>query len=332
MQDRASTANASELPSRLAAAWPPDRWRDVVAAVAVSGGADSVALLRAVHSVSRSGAGRGQLVVLHYDHAARSDSAADADWVRELAGSLGLHAIVERAAATLSPTEEALRNARRDFYRRAAGAAGARFLATGHTADDQAETVLFRLLRGSGVYGLAGIRPLAPLGPDCSLVRPMLGVGRPEVLAYLSSLGQAWRADSTNSDVGYTRNWVRNELLPLAEQRIPASRQSLVAFSEQAAELAETLQQLAEQALDEATEGDSPWRVRRSVLAACPRLVVSEVVRLVWRRSGWPEQAMTAASWRRLAEMASSPSELPAETFPGAIRAEAIGEHFVLSP
>ena len=91
---------------------------------------------------------------------------------------------------------------------------GARYVVTAHTADDQAETILHRILRGTGVAGLAGMRRARPLGPAATLIRPLLDVRRAEILAYLSELQQPFQDDASNSDLGFTRNRIRHELLP----------------------------------------------------------------------------------------------------------------------
>lgn len=273
--------------------------------------------------------------MLHYDHAARDGSADDARWVAGLAESLALQRVAERATDSQRQSEESLRDARRSFYRSACHSVGARLLATGHTADDQAETVLFRALRGSGVHGLAGIAPRAPLDDACTLVRPLLRVTRDDVLAYLDAIGQPYRTDPSNADEAYTRNWLRHRLLPMAEQRVPGSRANLANLAVHAAEVAATLQWLAEQVLDESSEpgagGPPAWRLRRAALAAAPPLLVTEALRLAWRRSGWPEQAMTASAWRRLAELATMAADAPPEVFPGAVRVEAAGGYLLLA-
>src|SRR5207237_1638397 len=96
---------------------------------------------------------------------------------------------------------------------------GARWVATGHTADDQAETVLHRLLRGTGLQGLRGIAARRDLEPGVGVVRPLLQTTRGEVIAYLDGLGHPYRVDATNSDLSYTRNRIRAELLPLLAAR-----------------------------------------------------------------------------------------------------------------
>src|SRR6185369_5996956 len=114
-------------------------------------------------------------------------------------------------------TEAAARRLRYDLFRAVLAEGSAEKIATAHTRDDQAETVLMRMLRGAGTRGQAGIHPLLKLEKG-AVIRPMLDVSRAEVEAYLKSLGQDWREDSTNKDVAYSRNRVRHELLPILER------------------------------------------------------------------------------------------------------------------
>lgn len=323
----------------VAAAWPVAAWRDVNVAVAVSGGADSVALLRALLVAKRSAVGRGEIFVLHFDHGVRETASAhDAAWVESLADDLGLRCVLGRSTPDGPPSEspsseEALRNERRAFYEQSVNELGARFLATGHTASDQAETVLFRLLRGTGARGLAGIRQTAALTTQCALVRPLLGITRDQVVAYLAALGQAHRNDETNASDDYTRNWLRHQVLPLLAERFPAVSGNLTACAERAAETTDLVQSLAADLLAGAASVDGPERIRfdTATLATQPPTLVAEALRLAWRRAEWPEQKMTAEHWHRLVALAVPGGEENTVMFPGTVRAERIGTQLVLS-
>ena len=178
--------------------------------IGVSGGPDSVALLDAL----------GQLGyrphVAHLNHKLRgAESDADAEFVRQLAGKHGLPMTI--ASQLVTPDEDACRQARLAFFERVAKATGVHTLALAHTADDQVETFLLRLLRGAGTTGLAGIwsdRQMAGL----RVIRPMLAVSRGEVLKYLSAYGLKYRVDASNADRRFLRNRIRHELLPLLER------------------------------------------------------------------------------------------------------------------
>jgi len=314
----------------LAQSWPPEAWQDVTVLVAVSGGADSVALLRAMVALKRGGPGR--LCVAHLNHQLRgSESAADAAFVVELCGQLGLRCEVGRAPvaslAANSPDgiEAAARTARYGFFRRTAERLGARYLVTAHTADDQAETILHRLVRGTGIAGLSGMARARPLGSAVTLIRPLLAIRRRQLLAYLDDLEQPYRRDSSNDDVRFTRNRVRHHLLPeLAEQFNPGVVDALVRTGRLAGEVQEVIDGLVEELAARCVRRH-PWgevRIDTAVLAGQPRYVIRELLVATWRDRGWPLQAMGFAQWDRLAEMArasldDASAAPPRCTFPG---------------
>jgi tRNA(Ile)-lysidine synthase len=203
--------------------------------VAVSGGADSVALLHLLQGVTK---GRGlELRAAHLDHALRPDSPADAAHVRDLCAGLGLPLTVGRidiaalARGGRGGLEETAREARRSFLRETAQVQGCAWIALAHQRDDQAETFLLRLLRGAGTTGLAGMRPV-----DAPFVRPLLPFSRAELVEWLAGEGVAWREDASNQNVAFARNRVRLELLPLLESYNPAIRRRLNELCRQLAE------------------------------------------------------------------------------------------------
>jgi tRNA(Ile)-lysidine synthase len=199
-------------------------------AVAVSGGADSVALLRILHEL-REELGM-VLSVAHFHHKIRGCEAdADRDFVGDLARELQLEfhsgsADVPRHAREHKLSlESAARALRHDWFGELITRGRADKIATAHTLDDQAETVLMRVIRGSGVRGLSGI---AAEHREKHLVRPLLAVTRKEIEEYLSANKQAWCTDSSNLDLSHTRNRVRHRLLPLLEKEFnPGIRQTL---------------------------------------------------------------------------------------------------------
>jgi tRNA(Ile)-lysidine synthase len=191
--------------------------------VAVSGGADSVCLLLALSELAtRLEIG---LSVLHLNHRMRGgQSDADEEYVRDLAARFSLELrsaradVPQIAAATGDNLEQAAREARREFFLGLIGGGVLDRIALGHTRSDQAETVLFRFLRGAGTAGLAGMRPVTREG----LVRPLIEIERPEVERYLEDRGIAWREDASNSDRRFARNRIRHDLLPRLAQENPA--------------------------------------------------------------------------------------------------------------
>ena len=187
-------------------------------AAAVSGGADSVALLRILARLR--GALGITVSVAHFDHCLRgAESDQDAQFVASLAAAFDLEFICERADVASEARrhrwnlEDAARRLRYAFFRRIVDQGHATLVAVAHTADDQAETVLAHLIRGTGPTGLAGIHPQAP-----PVVRPMLAIRRRQVREYLNSLQQSWREDSTNEDPQRLRSRLRAQLIPELER------------------------------------------------------------------------------------------------------------------
>jgi len=247
-------------------------------AVAVSGGADSVCLLYVLLDLAPQWDLR--LSVLHLDHGLRGqESQQDAEFVRALAGRLGLPLFLRETPVAQSPDnlEQAAREARLAFFRETISSGAASRVATGHTRSDQAETVLFRFLRGSGTAGLAGIRPVTSEG----IVRPLIEVDRSEVRQFLRERGIAWREDSTNSSLQFARNRIRHELLPqIAREWNPAIGDTLANTADWA--LAEEswwdaeIERLASRHF---TASNDAILLRADMLAALPLAVARRLVR-----------------------------------------------------
>jgi tRNA(Ile)-lysidine synthase len=289
--------------------------------VAVSGGPDSVALLRAL----REARGVGPLVVAHLNHQLRgSESDGDEAFVRELCAGLSLDCRCQRidvravAEARRENLEAVARRLRYEWLTDVAGETGAGWVATGHTADDQAETVLHRLLRGTGLKGLRGIAPRRDLAPGVALVRPLLATTRAEVMTYLNAIGQSYRQDSTNLDPALTRNRIRHRLLPLlAAEYNPEIVAGLAHLAEQAEEVyaAEEARAHALLAAAELPRAGALLVFDADQLVAAPRQRLREMFRLVWEREGWPVAAMGFDAWERVAAVALG--ETAAADLPG---------------
>ena len=272
--------------------------------VAVSGGSDSVALLRVLHGTGLD------LSVAHLDHGSRGEeSEADARFVAELADSLGLpFDLGHWRPGRPAHFEADARKARYAWLAEVARGRGASVVAVGHTRDDQTETILHRIVRGTGPRGLAGIPRTRALKEGVTLVRPLLGVGREELRAYLGGLGQPWREDASNADLTRTRARVRHELLPgLARDFNPAVAGAIVRLGtltrSAVAALDAHIKELAERSVRPADGGG--LALDRPSLASLSGHLRSEVLRRAWRGVGWPEAAMDARRWRRLAAWAA---------------------------
>jgi tRNA(Ile)-lysidine synthase len=229
--------------------------------LAVSGGADSVALLHGAAHLARTRAVAWRLTVAHLDHSLRPDSEADATFVAEVCAPLGLvfHSRRTDVAALARDEhrslEDAGREARYRFLGEVAGPDG--LIATAHTADDAAETVLINLLRGSGLAGVSGMP--ARRG---SVVRPLLAERRDTLRALLDIAGLAYRDDPSNLDPAYLRNRVRHELLPLLERLRPAAVEAVARFAELAAGDDAVLDEIAAAELERRSgpDGAVEWR------------------------------------------------------------------------
>lgn len=337
--------------STLATAWPPNSWRDVTVLLAVSGGADSVALLRAVCALKQQHGspdltsppeGEGRIYVAHFNHGLRGqESDTDQAFVVELCERLGVTCelggqdVTTLAEQQGDGIEAAARNARYEFFRETARRVGARYVVTAHTADDQAETILHRIVRGTGLSGLAGIARSRQLCDGISLMRPLLQLRRVDVLAYLEELEQSYRDDASNCDLRFTRNRIRQQLLPQLEADYnPNSTDALLRLGR----LASEAQQVIESRIDELWESavvdqtDSTVRIDIGVLRRENDYLVRELLMSLWRRQEWPLQQMGLAQWESLAAMTQE--EGPASgalSLPGGVHAKKEGEQLSLT-
>jgi tRNA(Ile)-lysidine synthase len=278
--------------------------------VAVSGGADSAALVLALGELMEGGRFGVGVVVAHLDHGLRGEAGReDARWVEELAEGLGFEvvfgraAVRERAARTSDNLEQAARRARYEFLAEVAEKCGARVVVTGHTMDDQAETVLLRLLRGSGAEGLSGMEAVRALRESSSdalpsressevlLARPLLSwARRAETEKYCRERDVEFRMDLMNEDERFARVRVRRQLLPLMETFNPRVAQSLSRAAELLREDAIVLKIAAEELLKRASEEEKAARGERgafmkaslsvNVLKGAPAAVRRRALRL----------------------------------------------------
>jgi tRNA(Ile)-lysidine synthase len=264
-------------------------------------------------------AGFSKMTAAHVNHQLRgSESDGDEAFVRGLAASLGvafqsIRINVAKEAADEN-LEAAARGLRYQWLEQVSKEIGAVWIATGHTADDQAETVLHRLIRGAGLQGLRGIARRRPLAGGKLLVRPLLAVSRAEVLAYLKERGQLYRTDSSNADPRFTRNRIRGELMPLVRGFNPDAATALGRLAEQAEESHEFIEKAARELMGriEKPRAGAMVVLDRVELAAIPRLLARELLRLIWEREGWPMGEMGFEQWERAASLSGA-------DFPGGV-------------
>ena len=331
---------------KLAQSWPPERWCDLTLLLALSGGGDSVALFHAMHALKTAGPGR--LVVGHVNHGLRGEeSEADERFVRELCQRFCVPCEVARASIdpampeAADGLETAARTIRYQKLQQMAARCGARYVVTAHTADDQAETILHRIVRGTGIHGLAGIPRARHLGPGCTLIRPLLGLRRSDLASYLADVGQSFRSDSSNADPRFTRNRLRHQLLPLlAAQFNSGIVDALLRLGSLAGEAQEVIDRRVQELTTQCVlrDGSEALRIQLQPLAGQPPYLLRELLIAAWRDAGWPMQAMGFQQWDALMEMtlAIDAGDRPAaikRVLPGNIRAEVCdGELRLLPP
>jgi tRNA(Ile)-lysidine synthase len=302
--------------------------RDRPLVVAVSGGPDSLALLYALHRLALQ-----PLIAAHLNHQLRGEeSNADQAFVEQFCAH---HRIAFRgeqvdvraqAPALGRNVESAARKLRYDWLARTAAEHSAPWVATGHTADDQAETVLHNLLRGTGLRGLRGIAPRRELRPGVEVVRPLLTVSREQVEAFLREHQLTACVDRTNLDPALTRARIRHRLLPLLRNEFnPQVVSVLGRLAEQSAEVCRLQEALARELLAAAERPRAGRVIVLDVapLARAPRQLVREVFRVVWEREGWPLSPMDFAGWDRLAGLVFAEGRVL--DMPGHIRARRKG-------
>lgn len=287
-------------------------------ALAVSGGRDSVALLR----VCAKHLGPDCCHVIHVDHQLRPSSAGDAEFVRAVSAEQGVSCEVITLPRDHSPGETVEERARRMRYAAIANAArrvGCLHVAVAHTLDDQAETILHRVVRGTGIAGLSGMPVRRLLAGGVEIVRPMLEVMRADVTEYLASLGQRWIDDETNASDAFTRNRLRNEVLPILQTLNPGVATALTRLGESAAQLAGLVETLAAdrmRGLDKATV------IPLDRFTETDPALIAECFRYLWRTHRWPEKGMTKDHWDALVDLVVTNRSSRFATLPGRITAK----------
>jgi tRNA(Ile)-lysidine synthase len=284
----------------------PGRW-----CVAVSGGADSVALLRLLHARREL-----HLHVAHLDHQLRGpDSTADARFVAALSAMLNIPATI----ATLSDIAPALSNppanpsalyraARFDLFARVVLDHQLDGVVLAHHADDQAETILHRLIRSASIEGLHGMRPVTTIA-TLQVHRPLLSIRRQTLRNYLHAIGQSWREDSSNASHDYLRNRLRDMLRvrPHLIDTLLALGRAAESLAQWVADVAPTTQALSSE-------------MSVHVLTSVPAPIAREIARRWLLHHGAPSQAVDGRSIQRLLDMAADASTAARQEFPGGIR------------
>lgn len=331
MEPASHTLSPDPFTQQLQIAWPIEDWTNVSVLIAVSGGPDSVALLRALHTLrsaqnTQKATQSTRLEVAHFNHGWRDTAEQDEQFVAALCSELSVTLHVGHARST-KQTEETARSERYAFLQSTAEQRGARYLATAHTANDQAETILHRIIRGTGPKGLVGIQRTRKLSEAVTVVRPMLWATRQEVLRYLTRSEQEYRVDESNSDTRYTRNRIRHELLPhLAQHYNSNIIDSLLRLGQLSAEVNDVIQSEVGLGLEECitAKSDNMVELDRDHLIAKSDFLLRETLVAVWRNQGWPEQSMGFDQWNRLAQAVRSGDTV---CLPGGVRISSDSGH-----
>lgn len=292
--------------------------------VGVSGGVDSVVLLHLLRFAL--GPGPVRMVVAHVDHAMRPESASDADWVRGLSRAWSLPFASVRLAPAPSSEAEARRE-RYAFLEEVRVREGARWVVTAHHADDQAETVLFRVARGTGLEGLRGIAEVR----EPAVWRPLLPFDRGQVTAYARAVGLGWLRDPTNASLHYARNVLRNMVIPTLEAEVaPGVRRALPRLAQLARQEEAAWESLLPELLDRVEvawrgedRAEGSWEAMRGLHPA----VRARVLRTLARRLGRP---LDAPSTRRAASFLGDAESGRALSLPGGLVLRRSLDRFVL--
>jgi tRNA(Ile)-lysidine synthase len=270
----------------------------------VSGGPDSMALLHALFAVNAQRKRGWQLYAAHLNHGLRPEAEADARFVAKAAARLGLTCDVQSVDVAASAkgsnqgVEETGRRRRYEYLEEVAIKKAATVVAVGHHADDQAETVLHHVIRGTGLRGLSGMPSCRPIreGSDIQLVRPLLGLRRDELRAYLDGQSIAYREDLSNFDPAVaTRNAIRHQVMPLLRELVnPQAATALLRLAAQAERVRKAIAGYAEEALNQLQirRGEGSVVLAADALARLPMAVQTEIVVVVLRRLGASLQAV----------------------------------------
>lgn len=283
--------------------------------IALSGGADSVALLIAMREFQNDFG--WDLHAAHFNHELRGEeSDSDANWVEDLCETLRVKLLVEKASQCKNSdsikSEESARSMRYKFLTRCAKEKNCSAIFFAHHQNDQVETILHHIIRGTGLRGLRGIPSRRMLDSEIELFRPMLSIRKDEILEYLESVGQNFREDSTNAFSDFTRNKLRNELIPLLKSEFnPSFEDAILGLGKRAAEVEEIIQFTVNDLLDDCIL-DSEVGVCKIALKSIqskPASLIKEFFIQLWINKNWPRQKMGESEWNRLAEIAQSDSD-----------------------
>lgn len=314
---------------------PTDIWNHGPVLVGVSGGADSVALLHLLVSVSNQSlevekrtpsevSSVPKIIAVHFDHQWRPESAGEAKWVKELAERFGVGFLEGKASEFSDPDlqskgkglEGLARSQRYEFFKWAMDQTGARYLLTAHHKNDQIETILMRILRGTSIEGLSGIPQKRRLKDGNWVLRPMLPFSRQDIESYTIENALEFLTDPSNGDTDRTRNRVRHKLVPELSELFGAScLEALNRLGENASEIQHVLESY-ESRFDDGVSFCSDGKGMEVLISSLPSdgVLIKRLLRRWWKKAGLPQREMTREHWQRLADLAIRPE--PADRWP----------------
>lgn len=293
--------------------------------VAVSGGSDSVFLLLALNYL-KSKLKLKKLIVCNLDHGIRAhESAEDSLFVKKMAeeSDLGfIHKKInlsEKRSKDLS-VEELAREERYRFFRDASKAAKADVITTGHTLDDQAETVLMRIIKGASLKGIVGISPVRSEG-DIRLSRPLFDLEKKEIEKYLDDRNVAYRVDSSNLKPVYFRNIVRKDIIPYLEKYNPRIKRALCSLAEHLREDFEFISQSKQMVRGQGSRGkDGSVKIELKDIVVQPKALQKEILRDSLEKSGGEVKRLSFRHWKELEELIRQKRKGASIDLPGDIR------------
>lgn len=293
--------------------------------VAVSGGPDSVFLAHALLELKNK-LKLKKISVCNLDHSLRGrESREDSIFVKKLAEDLGLECVhkkvvLDKTRLKKLSTEELAREERYKFFRQAAKKTKTTVIATGHTLDDQAETVLMRFVKGASLKGMAGIAPVR-CDEDVKFVRPLIDIEKKEIIDYLKLKSLPSRVDGTNLKPLYFRNIVRMEILPFLERYNPGLKRVL---SNLAGHLREDFQFILEEKNKAKKKMFGPScsgsLVRLSDIVVQPRAIQKEVLRDMLERSGGEVKKLSFKHWKEMENLITRKPKGKSVDLPGGVR------------
>ncbi len=292
--------------------------------VAVSGGSDSVFLLSALSRL-KTKLKLKKLVVCNLDHGIRgSESRADSSFVKKMAKEMNLEFIhkridlLKKRSKDLS-TEEIAREERYKFFNEAAKAANADVIATGHTLDDQAETVLMRIIKGASLKGLVGISPVRE-EDSLKIIRPLFELEKSEIERYLGESDREYRIDSTNAEPIYFRNIVRKDIIPYLEKYNPRVKRALFSLAEHLREDFEFINEAKSAIGHFAQSSGGSLEIKLKDLTIQPRALQKEIVRDALDKCGGEVKRLNFRHWKEMEQFIKHKRKGNSIDLPGDIR------------